>query len=110
VCTYTPDFRTARVGVRRFAADAKYSSLHERTLAPRAVVLRFVAVEKVASINEEGTMVTLGNGGGGTGSLGGTSVSWIISRLRAWTSIVPVRSERQSRYEGTRTSLYINDI
>lgn len=44
--------------MRRFSADAKYSSLKERIEAPRTVVDRFVFEEKVASMSEAGTLVT----------------------------------------------------
>jgi len=45
--------------VRRFAADAKYSSEEERIWPPRTVVVRTVEEEKVVSISAAGTGVTV---------------------------------------------------
>ena len=69
--------RTAGVGVRRLEADAKYSSLKERTRAPRTVVLRFVVVEKVPSISDEGIGVTTGDDEADAGDK--TPMSWMVS-------------------------------
>ena len=49
-------------------------------------MLRFVVVEKVVSIVEEGIGVTASDDEVGT--VGDTSMSWIVSGERAWTSIV----------------------
>jgi len=49
----------AGVGVRRLDADAKYSSEKETIVAPSTEVLRFVELEKVSSIREEGTGMTV---------------------------------------------------
>lgn len=46
------------MGVRRLDALAKYSSLKERTEAPRTVVERFVWEEKLVSIRDDGILVT----------------------------------------------------
>jgi hypothetical protein len=73
------------VGVRRLEADAKYSSLKERTWAPRTVVLRFVVAEKVLSISEEGIGVTISDSE--VDAVGKTTVSWIVSGESDWTSI-----------------------
>jgi hypothetical protein len=54
VWTKTPGLWMAGVGVRRFEAAAKYSSLHERTVVLRAEEARFVVREKVESILSAG--------------------------------------------------------
>lgn len=62
-------------------AEAKYSSEKERTLAPRTVVLRFVVVANVVSMDSEGTGVTVMD----EVLLGEAevSVSWMVSGDRA---------------------------
>lgn len=62
-------------------AEAKYSSEKERTLAPRTVVLRFVVMANVLSMDAKGTDVTVMD----EALLAGAevSVSWIVSGDRA---------------------------